>query len=860
MNQTALGASDQGLWKSLRADLSAAQARLREEFERSGDAEALIHGRTRNVDALLHRIWTTLDIPADLALVAVGGYGRGELFPASDVDILVLVPDGFDVSAEPRVEQLIGGLWDVGLEIGHSVRTVAECVSWATGDITVQTTLLEARFLEGGRRLFEQLERRMLEVLDPLKFFKAKRLEQEERYARFNETPYSLEPNCKESPGGFRDLQVILWVARAARFGTCWRGLAERDLLTSEELRHVRQAENFLRLVRIRLHHIARRREERLLFDHQEKLAQAFKLQATAGKRASEVLMQRYFRNARFITQLNTILLQNIGARLFPSQHHVPIVIDQHFQMVRELLDIRSENLFEEHPAAILRSFLMLERRSELKGMTARTLRALWRARHRIDAAFRRDQGNRSLFLQLFQQKRGLVHEMRRMNQYDILGHYLPAFGRIVGQMQHDLFHVYTVDQHILQVMRNLRRFTMAEFAHEYPYCTRLITGFERQWLLYIAALFHDIAKGRGGDHSRLGMVDAADFCRDHGIEGEDADLISFLVEHHLTMSSVAQKQDLADHNVIEGFAKAVGTPRRLTALYLLTVADIRGTSPKVWNAWKGKLLEDLYHITLRHLRGDASPAQGGLAERQDDARRLLRYHGLRGGIEEPLWRQLDTVYFLRHDADEIGWHTRTLYYRPDADAPVVKARVTAAAEGLQVMVYTRDAKDLFARVCGFFARLGYSIAEAKVHTTRHGYALDSFILLDPANQLSNRDMIALIEHDLSERLRTLPPLEPPVVARLSRQVRHFPITPEVAIRPDERGQHYLLTVIAADRPGLLHGIALVLARHGVSVQTAKIATLGERVEDNFLISGRELGQTVTLVRLEQELLEALQT
>ena len=860
MTLPAQGSTEPGFWKALKADLATEQARLKDDFEKNGDAEALIHGRARSVDHLLRRIWSALDMPSGLALAAVGGYGRGELFPASDVDILVLVPDGFDVATEPRIEQLIGGLWDVGLEIGHSVRTIDECVTWSSGDITVQTTLLEARFLDGDRSLFGQLELVLARILDPLKFFKAKRLEQEERYARFNETPYSLEPNCKESPGGFRDLHVILWVARAARFGTSWRGLADRDLLTTEELRHIRQAENFLRLARIRLHYIARRKEERLLFDHQEKLAQAFKLQATASKRASEVLMQRYFRNARFVTQLNTILLQNIGVRLFPAQNHAPIVIDQHFQMIRELLDIRNENLFEEQPSAILRSFLMLERRSELKGMTARTLRALWRARHRIDASFRRDPANRALFLQLFQQKRGLVHEMRRMNQYDILGHYLPAFGRIVGQMQHDLFHVYTVDQHILQVMRNLRRFTMAEFAHEYPYCTRLIMGFERHWLLYIAALFHDIAKGRGGDHSRLGMVDARDFCRDHGVEGEDADLVSFLVEHHLTMSAVAQKQDLADPEVIDDFAKIVASPRRLTALYLLTVADIRGTSPKVWNGWKGKLLEDLYQITLRRLRGDANPTKGSLSERQDDARRLLRYHGLRGGIEEPLWRQLDTVYFLRHDADEIAWHTRTLYYRPRPETPVVKARVTAAAGGLQVMIYTLDAKDLFARVCGFFARLGYSIAEAKIHTTRHGYALDSFILLDPSNQLANRDMIGLIEHDLAERLRTMPPLEPPVVARLSRQVRHFPITPEVAIRPDERGQHQLLTVVAADRPGLLHGIALVLARHNVSVQTAKIATLGERVEDNFLVSGRELSKTATLVQLEQELLEALQT
>ncbi|MDO8933921.1 MAG: HD domain-containing protein, partial [Rhodocyclaceae bacterium] len=430
---------------------------------------------------------------------------------------------------------------------------------------------------------------------------------------------------------------------------------------------------------------------------------------------------------------------------------------------------------------------------------------------------------------------------------------------KIVGQMQHDLFHVYTVDQHILQVVRNMRRFTMPEFAHEYPFCSRLIAGVERHWLLYVAALFHDIAKGRGGDHSRLGVADARRFCRDHGIEGEDADLVAFLVEHHLTMSAVAQKQDLADPDVVRAFADTVANERRRTALYLLTVCDIRGTSPKVWNAWKGKLLEDLYRMTLRVLRGD-QPAQAlGLQERQDEARRLLRLRGLRPDVENPLWQQLDTVYFMRHDAEEITWHTRNLYYRPDAGEPVVKARLNPFGEGLQVMIYVADQQLLFARLCGFFARLGYSIVDAKIHTTRHGQALDSFVLLDPSGQLPYRDLIGLIEHDLVEQLKTQPPLTAPPPSRLPRQVRHFPFTPEVGIRADDRGQQYVMSLTAADRTGLLYAIARVLGEHGVTLHTAKIATLGDRVEDTFLISGRELAQTATLVRLEQDLLQVLQ-
>jgi [protein-PII] uridylyltransferase len=404
-----------------------------------------------------------------------------------------------------------------------------------------------------------------------------------------------------------------------------------------------------------------------------------------------------------------------------------------------------------------------------------------------------------------------------------------------------------------------MRRYTMPEFAHEYPFCSRLITGFERHWLLYVAALFHDIAKGRGGDHSKKGVPDARRFCRDHGIVGEDADLVAFLVEHHLTMSNVAQKQDLADPEVLRAFSEVVQTERRLTALYLLTVSDIRGTSPKVWNAWKGKLLEDLYQATLRILRGDEPAKAIGLQDRQDEARRLLRMRGLRPGVENALWEQLDTVYFMRHDADEITWHTRNLYYRATVTEPVVKARLNPFGEGLQIMIYVPDQHLLFARLCGFFSRLGYSIVDAKIHTTRHGEALDSFVLLDPTGHLPYRDMIGLIEHDLVEQLKTQPALAAPPPSRLPRQVKHFPFAPEVTIRADERGQHYVMSITAADRPGLLYAIARVLGEHGVILHTAKIATLGERVEDTFLISGAELAQTATLVRLEQDLLQVLQ-
>jgi len=844
----------------LRNELASGQSALRQVYEAKGDALRLLRGRCQLVDDVLRALWQEARLPLGLSLVAVGGYGRRELFPASDVDLLFLLPDNVARETERQLEELIGLLWDIGLDIGHSVRTVWQCVDEAARDITVQTNLLEARLICGSRSLFADFAGKMRAQLDPKAFFKGKRLEQDERYVRHQETPYALEPNCKESPGGLRDLQVILWISRAAGLGESWNDLARRGYITRGEALQLKGLETFLRHARIRLHYLTGRREDRLLFDHQEAIANRFGIAAGRTRRASELLMQRYYRTAKSVTQLNTILLQNLGAEIFPEPNKVPIVINARFQMDHELLDVRNEDVFEKTPSAILESFLIMQQRAELKGMTARTLRALWRARRLVGPDFRRDPHNRAAFLQLFQQKRGLVHELRRMNQYGVLGRYLPAFRRIVCQMQHDLFHVYTVDQHILMVVRNLRRFTMPEFAHEYPFCSRLIAGFDKHWLLYLAALFHDIAKGRGGDHSKLGMPDARRFCREHGLDEEDTALVVWLVQHHLSMSNVAQKQDLADPAVVRAFADLVGDERRLTALYLLTVADIRGTSPKVWNGWKGKLLEDLYNASLRLLRG-ASPQQAmGIAERQEEARRLLRYFGLRQGIEDAFWKELDTVYFLRHDAEEIAWHTRTLYHRPAPDQPVVKARLPhIGEEGLQVMVYAPDQPHLFARLCGFFSRLGYSIVEAKIHTTRHGYALDSFMLLDPDGTLAYRDMISLIEHDLAARLAAPAEAEGAARGRISRQVRNFPITPEVRIRSTEKAGQCLLSIIAADRPGLLFTVASTLDEHNINVHTAKIATLGERVEDTFLISGAELAKTATLLRLETELLERLQ-
>jgi [protein-PII] uridylyltransferase len=845
-----------GSWKQ---KLVAQRAELRDGFPARRSPGDLLKRQTALVDRQLKEVWARHGMPRNAALAAVGGYGRGELFPCSDVDLLILLSAPPDATLARKLEDLVGMLWDVGLEVGHSVRTIDECAALAAADVTVQTTLLEARLLAGKRELYSRFVKRMRELLDPAEFLQAKLLEQQQRHARYAET--NLEPNIKESAGGLRDLQMVLWIARAAQTGSGWRDLARRGVITAAEGREIHGHQQFLQSLRIRLHYCAGRREDRLLFDYQSMLARDLGLHDRPHRLASEQLMQRYYLTAKAVSQLSTIVLQNLGARVMPPHDREYHPINERFGMRAELLEAREERLFERHPGAMLEGFLLLQQHHELKGMSAATMRAIWRARRLINSAFRRDPENREQFMRLLRSPTHVERALRRMNQYGVLGRYLPAFGRIVGQMQHDLYHVYTVDEHILRVIRNLRRYSIPELAHEFPLCSRLMSDFARHELLYLAALFHDIAKGRGGDHSRLGAVDAHRFCREHGLAGEDADLVAWLVENHLTMSSTAQKQDITDPGVVRAFAQRVGDERRLAALYLLTVADIRGTSPKVWNAWKAKLLEDLFRATRKLLAGGRLTTAGSLQARQDEARAKLRLYALPGDAHEKLWAELDDAYFLRHEPQEIAWHTRLLYYRVGTQEPVVKARLSPAGEGLQVMIYVPDQKELFARICSFFERISYDIFEAKIYTTRHGYALDSFQVQDPDNRRPQyRDIIGLIEYDLAERLRhktALPPLTKP---RLNRQLRHFPISPEVNIQPDEKGTYSVLSVIAGDRPGLLSRIARVLTAHDVNLHTAKINTLGARAEDVFLVTGAALRNPKTVVRLEGDLVEQLRT
>ena len=826
--------------------------RLERRFLRSPDAARTLAERAALVDELLQRLWREAGVNASFALVGVGGYGRGALFPHSDVDVLVLLPDGSKPDA--AVERFIGALWDSGLEPGHSVRTASECVEEAVKDVTVDTSLLESRLVAGDGDLLAALDARLRERRNVRAFFDAKFKEQKRRHERFQEAAYNLEPNIKESPGGLRDLQMVLWLARAAGLGQSWKALAEEGIITAKEAASIASAERVLQDLRIRLHYLAGRREDRLVFDHQIEIARQLKLAAKAGMAPSDLLMRRYYVAAKAIWRFNQIVLSNLFARITPENERKVRKLDDDFVVDNMTLEPRDEKLFEKRPGMILEAFRRLQDNRGIVGLGPTALRSLSRALPSITRKFRADRANHRRFMEIMRGDR-LTWTLRRMSRYGVLGRYLPAFGRIVGQMQHDLFHVYTVDEHILMVIRNLRRFRIPRFDHEYPFLSTLMQEFDRPEVLYLAALFHDIAKGRGGDHSHLGGSDAAAFCQSHGLSKADSDLVVWLVENHLVMSATAQKQDLTDPEVISSFATLVGDERRLAALYILTVADIRGTSPAVWNAWKGKLLEDLFRSTRRILRGELDYAASAIVAKKAEALRIFRGYVPVAGKHEALWATLDDNYFQRFEVAEIAWHTRTLWSRVTPDKPIVRARLSPVGEGLQVLVYAPDQPGLFARITSFFERMQFDVAAAKIYTTRNGFALDSFqVLTRTRGDEHYRDLIQTIETGLAAGIASGQPLGAPPSGRVSRWVKHFPIEPSISIVPDRRAGLWNVNVSCADRPGLLSSLSRLFLEHGLNLADARVTTLGARAEDVFVVSGTELQETGRREKIAEEL------
>ncbi len=831
--------------ESFRQALAEGAQQLNCRFEQNEPVEHLVRDRARLVDNVLCHAWRLHagDYASSLVLVAVGGYGRGELHPCSDIDIMVLLPGDAAEGWQQPVERFLTFLWDIGLEVGHSVRTVADCESQAGGDITVATTLMEARLLQGPQELFQSMQEAVgpEHIWNTRDFFEAKLREQSERHHRYHDTAYNLEPNVKGSPGGLRDIQMVGWVARRHFGASNFHQLAQQGFLTDYEYRKLLAGQAFLWRIRWALHSITGRREDRLLFDHQINLARMFGYEDATYTLAVEQFMQKYYRTVMELSRLNEMLLQLFQEAILLDPNATPEPVNGMFQIRNGFLEVTDPEVFESDPSALLELFKVIQEQPELRGVSAGTIRLVRKARYMIDEEFRQNPRNHRLFLDIIRAPEGVTHELRRMNRYGILGRYIPAFGRIVGRMQYDLFHAYTVDAHTLFVVSNLRRLALPRFDNEFPALSRIMQALPKPELIYLAGLFHDIAKGRGGDHSELGAVDAEAFCLEQGLSRYDARLVAWLVRHHLVFSITAQKKDIKDPDVVSDFARFIGDQTHLEYLYLLSVADLRGTNPKLWNSWKASLFDEFYEATRRALRrGLENPIDKEelIKETQEETLVLLRSRRVRKRKTRKTWQHLTEEYFLRHTPEEIAWHTEQIIKHggPSASALVAVGQESARG-GTAILVYTEYAQRNFARLTAVLDELGLNIVAAAITPTADGHSLDTYLVLEnDGTPIDDPQRMRQIERAI-DKVMTAPDDKPVRVTRQApRQVRMFATPTRISFSRDPRGRT-LMELIAGDRPGLLSEVGKVLLETETAVHTARIMTIGERAEDVFCIS-----------------------
>jgi [protein-PII] uridylyltransferase len=822
---------------------------LKDRFMADEPVEDLVRDRARLVDIALRAAWINHagKFTGDLALVAVGGYGRGELHPSSDIDIMVLLPKSDSADWQPDIERFLTFLWDIGLEVGHSVRSIDDCQRESLADISVATTLFEARLLCGPEPLFAGMRRALApdRLWSSQDFFEAKCKEQIERHHRYFDTAYNLEPNVKSSPGGLRDMQTIGWVAKR-HFGTDTLGeLVAHDFLTREELRKLQAGQSFLWKVRFGLHVLTGRREDRLLFDYQIKLAKLFGYEDASFTLAVEQLMQKYYRTVMDVSLLNEMLLQLFREAIL-TQSAPPLPINARFQIRNDYLEVTHPEVFARYPSALLELFVLLQQHPELRGVRAETIRLIGTHVWLIDEEFRQNPRHHRLFIEILCAPVGVTHELRRMNLYGVLGRYIPSFGRVVGRMQYDLFHAYTVDAHTLFVVSNLRRFAMPKFNDEFPALSQIMQALPRQEIAYLAALFHDIAKGRGGDHSELGAVDAEAFCLEQGLGRYEARLAAWLVRNHLILSITSQKKDISDPDIIHEFARHVGDQVHLDYLYVLTVADVRGTNPKLWNSWKARLFEEFYERTKRALRrGLETPIdQEELIRETQEQALLIMSETVTPTQAAAVWTQWTEAYFLRYTAEEIAWHTSLLATRPaNDDSPLVAIRQLTDRGGTAVLTYTPRRLRSFARTTGVLDQMGLNVVDARLITSANGFSLETYeVLEDNGAVIADVSRVREIERGLWRALQQSEDSPPAVTRRAPRQVRMFWTPTQVNFSVDSRSERTILELIAADRPGLLSEVGKVFRAERVAINGAKIMTVGERAEDVFYITGADGG------------------
>ena len=853
----------------LRQALDHAGDDLIARFKDGQPVTGLVRLRASLVDRVLICLWREHAgaLHDSAALVAVGGYGRGELHPCSDVDIMLLVGKELPADSEQLLSSFLTSLWDIGLDIGHSVRTVKQCQQEAKADITVATTLIEARLLHGPEPLFEAMKDAVSadNLWSSAQFFEAKRREQIARHHRYDDTAYKLEPNVKGSPGGLRDIQMIGWVAKR-HFGVSKLDeLVEHDFLTPGQLQILNDGRAFLWRVRFGLHVLTGRREDRLLFDHQTKLAKMLGYEDATYTLAVEQFMQRYYRTVMDLSRVNEMLLQLFEEAILMDPNAEPEPLNEQFQVKNGFLQTTHDQVFQRNPSALLEMFHLLQQRPDIRGVSAFTIGLVKRNLYLIDEEFRQNPRNHRLFLNIVRASSGVTQELRRMNLYGVLGLYIPSFGRIVGRMQYDLFHIYTVDEHTLFVISNLRRFALSRFDHEFPHCSPLMQSFERPEIVYLAGLFHDIAKGRGGDHSVLGAVDAEAFCLEHGLSQYEARTVSWLVRHHLALSTTAQKKDIGDPDVINAFAALVGDKTHLDYLYVLTVADVRGTNPNLWNSWKATLFRDLYELTARALRsGLENPIDRDqlIFEKQSAAKALLESAAVADKKIRDIWSLLTDDYFLRHRSEEIAWHTEVLADSDvDSQHGFLDVRQQPDADGIEAVLYTPRKKRIFAHVTAVLDELGMTIVDARIVPIANGYSLDTYIFMEYDKRVHvDESRMSKIRRTLTRVLTAPDEHAAPVTRRAPRQVRMFNTKTAIDFTKDQAKQRTVMELVTGDRPGLLSDVGRVFVEMGINIDTAKILTIGERAEDVFYISnvsGEPLSDKIC-AELRQRLIEGL--
>ncbi|MGY0217357.1 [protein-PII] uridylyltransferase [Endozoicomonadaceae bacterium StTr2] len=846
--------------------LKKAETLMHQWFDRNLPIQTLVRGRAWLMDQFLASGWNHLfGQDAGIALLAVGGYGRAELHPHSDIDILILLDAEPDTKQQENIGQFLTLLWDIGLKVGSSVRTLDESQTLAEQDLTIITNLIESRTIAGPTKLHRKMLNRISKKImwDSKRFLQAKYEEQRERHRKFNDTEYNLEPNLKSSPGGLRDLHMISWVLRRHFMGS--RGiikaledhgqplsnlymLHEKGLLTQSEYRIQERAKEFLWKVRWGLHRLAGRCEDRLLFDYQRALATEFGYEDREGSLAVEQFMQHYFRCVMHLGTFNELLLQHFDDEILNAGNTSKVrVINERFQVRNNYIEIVHPEVFQQHPPALLEMFVLMTQDSSILGARAATLRQLREDRHLVNSEFRDDPRNVALFMELMRAPYGLTIGLRRLVRHGILPRYLPEFSGLVGQMQHDLFHIYTVDAHTLLTVKFLRSFSYKENRAKFPIASKIVRQMDKPELLYLAGLYHDIGKGRGGDHSDLGAQDAAAFAKRHYLTQKESDLLVWLVRNHLIMSTTAQRKDLSDPEVIYAFASQVKTRERLDFLYALTVADINATSPKLWNGWRASLLRQLYAETKRMLRLGLSKAEDRekhIEQHQQAALEELRECGHDAAGIKKIWQALEDDYFLQHSSEEIAWHTDALLNRSRTteSGPLVLLRETTEREhegGTMVFVCADDRPHLFAACAAALDQLNLSIHDARIFTSERGYSLDSFVVLETNNTPVGNNPERI--HEIKQRMQSAlqdPDNFPDLIRRRTpRQLKHFAYPPKIIITHEPHNNRTVLEVHATDRPGLLALIGRTFMELGLLLQNAKIITLGEKVEDVFFIT-----------------------